>query len=265
MSNDHVKPSTCQKCGSNDKRVYRKPCDDGTMDHPTRNADPWHDGQLGICNFNDIHLHHPHLRESWCLFWRLVEHATAPVCVACGGQVRRFNNVWKHVRPAEYSPCGRYPYAENAPAPQPAKPMYAVGVSVLVTNAEGHILLGKRKQVSAEGLLSTPGGRLEYDETIEECAAREFAEECGTESDPVRLGPVTLLGWRKHNRYGNHYFMFYVHATSWNGSIGNGIPDKSEDWEWFDRKDLTTENCTEPADILDALSAPAALKKAGRQ
>jgi len=143
--------------------------------------------------------------------------------------------------------------------------MYAVGVSVLVTNAEGHILLGKRKQVSAEGLLSTPGGRLEYDETIEECAAREFAEECGTESDPVRLGPVTLLGWRKHNRYGNHYFMFYVHATSWNGSIGNGIPDKSEDWEWFVRKDLTTENCTEPADILDALSAPAALKKAGRQ
>src|SRR5208282_434067 len=31
MSNDHVKPSTCPKCGSNDKRVYRKPCDDGTM------------------------------------------------------------------------------------------------------------------------------------------------------------------------------------------------------------------------------------------
>ncbi len=134
MSNDHVKPSTCPKCGSNDKRVYRKPCDDGTMDHPTRNADPWHgwrplaEPQLGICDFNDIHLRHPHLRESWCLFWRLVEHATAPVepvqpepvtvhitetvCVACGGQVRHFNNVWKHVRPAEYSPCSRYPYAD---------------------------------------------------------------------------------------------------------------------------------------------------------
>lgn len=126
MSNDHVKPSTCPKCGSNDKRVYRKPCDDGTMDHPTRNADPWHgwrplaEPQLGICNFNDIHLRHPHLRESWCLFWRLVEHATAPA---------------EPVQP-EYSPCSRYPYAESAPAPATAPPITGAMIVELMDEHE---------------------------------------------------------------------------------------------------------------------------------
>jgi ADP-ribose pyrophosphatase YjhB (NUDIX family) len=110
------------------------------------------------------------------------------------------------------------------------------------------LLLAKRLNNSGAGLLSTPGGRVEYDETVEAAGAREFTEECG-----ARLFKTEMLGWRKHNRYGNHYLMFYIHATSWDGEIRNCIPDKSEDWAWFDLNDLNTSNCTEPSDIVQIL------------
>ncbi len=50
--------------------------------------------------------------------------------------------------------------AEGGPAASAEKPKYAVGVSVLLTRGS-QLLLGKRKNVSAAGLYSTPGGRIE--------------------------------------------------------------------------------------------------------
>lgn len=125
------------------------------------------------------------------------------------------------------------------------KPTLPVGVSVLLTNPAQQLLVAKRKNNSGTGLLSTPGGRLEVNENIFTCAAREFAEEC-----QASLGAVEIIGWREHFRYGNHYIMFYAHATGYVGTISNGIPDKSDDWEWRDMFNLTPENCTEPLDIL---------------
>jgi NADH pyrophosphatase NudC (nudix superfamily) len=58
------------------------------------------------------------------------------------------------------------------------KPRYAVGVSVLLISG-GQLLLGRRKNNKAAGMLSTPGGRLEPNESIMECAHREFHEETG--------------------------------------------------------------------------------------
>lgn len=129
------------------------------------------------------------------------------------------------------------------------KPLYAVGASVLLTNGDGQILLAKRKNNSGAGLYSTPGGRIEFDDAGPiEAAMREFKEECGAD-----LIDPQIIGWRKHNRFGNHYFMFYVHACQWNGEITNLIPDKSEDWDWFDIDGLSAHNCTEPSDIIQIL------------
>lgn|SRR5208282_522383 len=128
------------------------------------------------------------------------------------------------------------------------KPVYAVGCSVLLTNDKGELLLAKRKNNSGAGLLSTPGGRVEYNESVIDAGVREFAEECG-----ATIVAPELLGWRKHNRYGNHYFMFYVHANCWMGEIKNLIPDKSEDWAWYGLDGLGSNNCTEPGDIIQIL------------
>ena len=132
---------------------------------------------------------------------------------------------------------------------QPIKPTYAVGVSVLLTNEKGQVLLGKRKNTHGEGLWSTPGGRIEQDETLFEAAAREFREECC-----ATLGTVEILGFKEHFRYGMHYFMVYVHAGYYIGKIKNGIPKKSGPWQWRDIKKVCNTSlltkCTEPFDML---------------
>lgn len=144
--------------------------------------------------------------------------------------------------------------SENRPAPEAPKekPKYAVGVSVLLINSAGQVLLAKRKNCDGAGMLSTPGGRLEREEDLCECAAREFNEECLADLVPEDL---EIIGWREHFRFGHHYFMFYVRATRFVGEICNGIPDKSEDWRWYDIDTLTGQNCTEPKGILDLLKA----------
>lgn len=93
------------------------------------------------------------------------------------------------------------------------KPTFAVGASVLLTNEYGRLLLAKRKNNSGAGLLSTPGGRVEYDDASAlEAACREFREECG-----AQLVHPVVIGCKKHFRFGKHYFMFYIHASVWFG------------------------------------------------
>jgi len=92
---------------------------------------------------------------------------------------------------------------------EPEKPMYGVGVSVLLTNTFGQLLLAKRRNNSGAGLLSTPGGRIEYNESPEEAGHREFYEETG-----ALLAPMHMLGLRKHNRFNDHYFMFLIYRRA---------------------------------------------------
>ena len=127
-----------------------------------------------------------------------------------------------------------------------AKPKYAVGVSVLLTRGN-QLLLGKRKNISAAGLYSTPGGRIEPDEDMARCAIREFHEETG-----AVLGGFTFIDYCEHTRFGHHYFMFYAHATDYEGEIVNTQPDKCEGWEWIDLNRLPG-NCTEPPKGIDLL------------
>jgi 8-oxo-dGTP diphosphatase len=52
---------------------------------------------------------------------------------------------------------------------------------------EGRILLVKRDTEPFKGFWALPGGRLEGDETLEECCIREAKEESGLEVEIVRL------------------------------------------------------------------------------
>lgn len=133
------------------------------------------------------------------------------------------------------------------------KPKHAVGVSVLLTNQRGHVLLGKRKTgTTAGGLLSTPGGRLELEESVIEGAVREFHEETGARIFPDEL---TIIDARKHKRFGDQYVMFYVHAGRHEGEIRNTEPDKHDEWAFTSMLDFRPEECTEPTDVLAKLAA----------
>ena len=129
--------------------------------------------------------------------------------------------------------------------PQDSKPTYPVGVSVLLTRGN-QLLLGKRKNASAAGLYSTPGGRIEQTEDATLCAIRETREETG-----ITLGAFKFIDWREHQRFGQHYFMLYAHCSEWEGEIQNP-EDKCEGWEWFDLDKLPCE-CTEPPEVIALL------------
>ena len=52
---------------------------------------------------------------------------------------------------------------------------------------DGRILLIKRAKEPELGKWAVPGGRIEEDETAEQCMKREFLEETGLEVEPVKL------------------------------------------------------------------------------
>lgn len=131
-----------------------------------------------------------------------------------------------------------------------SKPRLPVGVSVLITNGDA-VLLGERINNTASGLLSTPGGRVELDEDILTCAVRETLEETGLSLTKTSL---SVIGWREHFRFGQHYIMFYVHALHSSGTLENREPNKCKGWKWYRIADVKAESTTEPLDILRRLS-----------
>lgn len=64
------------------------------------------------------------------------------------------------------------------------RPIIMVGAGVLVTDAQGWLLLGKRADNHSWGI---PGGSMEMGETVEETAQRETQEETRLELGVVRL------------------------------------------------------------------------------
>lgn len=62
------------------------------------------------------------------------------------------------------------------------RPIILVGVTVLVKNAEGHVLLQKRTDSYDWG---TIGGSLELGESFEEAARRELFEEAGLRAEEL--------------------------------------------------------------------------------
>jgi len=130
------------------------------------------------------------------------------------------------------------------------KPRHAVGVSVLLVE-NGRLLLGRRKGNTAAGMLSTPGGRLEFEEQPLDCAIREFYEET---SAHIFSSDLKVIDVKKLSRFNDHYIMFYVLATRHEGTIRNTEPDKCEGWRMYAGYELTGRiDITEPRDILKAL------------
>jgi 8-oxo-dGTP diphosphatase len=65
-----------------------------------------------------------------------------------------------------------------------------VGTAIIITK-DDKVLLMKRKGPHGKGTWSTPGGHLDYGETLEGCAAREAKEEMGIDVVDIRFRTVT--------------------------------------------------------------------------
>jgi len=109
-----------------------------------------------------------------------------------------------------------------------------VGVGVIVIK-DGKVLLGKRKNSHGEGTWSLPGGHLEFNEGLEECAQREVFEEAGVRIKNIRMGTFTNDIFEKE---GKHYITLFVVSEFDSGEVEVREPEKCEKWRWFEWNDL---------------------------
>lgn len=97
--------------------------------------------------------------------------------------------------------------------------MKKVVVSALIYR-KGDLLLARRE---ADKLWTTPGGKVEHGESLEEATRRETLEEVGIEITKMKLTGFIDLPTKI-------VFMFFVYE--WQGPITNSEPEKHGDWTW---------------------------------
>ena len=103
-----------------------------------------------------------------------------------------------------------------------------VGIAVIVIK-NNRVLLGKRKNSHGAGTWAFPGGHLEFNESIENCAVREVLEETGICIKNLRYGPYTNDIFEAE---GKHYVTLFVIADYASGIAEVKEPQKCEKWEW---------------------------------
>jgi len=108
------------------------------------------------------------------------------------------------------------------------------GVGVLVWR-EKQLLLGKRLADNQDICWQFPGGHLENNESVIDCAVREVQEETGLEVKSLRhLGFTNntfVIGQRQ-------YITLLVSCDYKSGVAQTLEPDKCEQWQWFDYRKL---------------------------
>ena len=84
-----------------------------------------------------------------------------------------------------------------------------VGTALILTR-DNRVLLMKRKGPHGTGTWSTPGGHLDFGETLEGCATREAKEEVGVDVADVRFRCVTNDIFQED---GKHYITLWLEGT----------------------------------------------------
>jgi 8-oxo-dGTP diphosphatase len=105
----------------------------------------------------------------------------------------------------------------------------SVGVAVIIIK-NGKVLLGKRKGSHGSGSWAFPGGHLEMNESIEECATREVFEETGISVKNICYATFTNDIFKEEKK---HYVTLFVVAEYNGGDLRVKEPDKCEKWDWF--------------------------------
>jgi len=109
-----------------------------------------------------------------------------------------------------------------------------IGVGVLVWKNK-KLLLGKRINKDKSYCWQFPGGRLENNESIIECARREVWEETGLQVKQLRhLGFVD----KPFEMCQQQYITLLVSAEYASAALQVLEPDKCEIWQWFDHTSL---------------------------
>lgn len=112
-----------------------------------------------------------------------------------------------------------------------------VGLTVLIYNDKGQILLGKRKGSHGENEYATPGGHMEYGESIIDAIKREAFEETELQITNVWFLRVQNILEYFPKHYVDLGFMAVIQpGTNMEPKLME--PDKCEGWAWYNKNEL---------------------------
>ncbi|KAK5992450.1 Nudix hydrolase 1 [Cladobotryum mycophilum] len=112
-----------------------------------------------------------------------------------------------------------------------------VGIAAIITDANGRVLVGKRKGSHGAGTWQFPGGHLEYKEDVTFCAERETLEETALK---VKGNGIIAVTNDIFETEGKHYITLFVHCKMLNPEDEPQVlePNKCEGWHWKTWQDL---------------------------
>jgi mutator protein MutT len=111
-----------------------------------------------------------------------------------------------------------------------------VAVRAIITNERGEILLLKRANTRySEGLWNLPGGKLEYDETVESAIKAEVREETSLE-----VTASTFYDYIDNlpNELSDKHYVTLVFICYTTGSLK--LSDESSEFRWLGKDELNT-------------------------
>jgi len=106
-----------------------------------------------------------------------------------------------------------------------------VGVGVLLTDDQGRVLLTLRNRPPEAGCWSIVGGKVDFLETLEQCAIREAREEVGLE---IRLSSLLCVTDHCLPGENQHWVSPAYLGQILAGEATNCEPGKTREVRWFD-------------------------------
>lgn len=109
-----------------------------------------------------------------------------------------------------------------------------VGVAPIIKR-DNKVLLGRRLGIIGDGTWAFPGGKLEMNETFEECAVREAMEESGVTIKNIKFAGITNDIFLKEQE---HYITIFL-VSDWESREAKVMePEKCSEWDWFEWDNL---------------------------
>lgn len=102
-----------------------------------------------------------------------------------------------------------------------------VGVGVMIVR-DGRVLMGRRMSGQRPGWWGWIGGKLEFGETLQDCARREAHEEAGVEVTNLRLLCISSIIVEDQ-----HWIDVEFLADIAAGEPYAAAPDELIDWAWY--------------------------------
>ncbi|MFZ5945490.1 MAG: nucleotide triphosphate diphosphatase NUDT15 [Bacillota bacterium] len=103
-----------------------------------------------------------------------------------------------------------------------------LSAAVLITSGNKYLLGKRHPDIIGGNYWCLPMGRLEWGESLEECAIRETMEETGivvTKLEPIVLANVILKD--------SHFLTLGYLASEWSGQPSLVAPHEIIRWKWF--------------------------------